>query len=66
MKVKYCYSHVGLADCGLVVVQTDGRLLTYVVAAGAQYGAEESVFHSLFKVCVIMIRVDSKVDWTVD
>jgi hypothetical protein len=66
MKVKYCHSPVGLADCGLVVVQTDGRLLTYVVAAGAQYGAEESVFHSLFKVCVITTRVNRIVDWTVD
>ena len=36
----------------IAMAQTDDRLLTYVVCAGAVYGAEEGVFHSLFKVAI--------------
>ena len=32
-------------------VQGKNKLLTYVVAAGVTYGAEENMLHYLFKVC---------------
>ena len=35
-----------------VLFQNKAKLVTYVIASGLTYGAEESIFHYLFKVTV--------------
>lgn len=35
---------------GILYLQNKAKLVTYVVASGLTYGAEEHIFHYLFKV----------------
>jgi hypothetical protein len=36
-----------------LLFQNKAKLVTYVIASGLTYGAEESIFHYLFKVTVL-------------
>lgn len=42
---------------GILFLQNKAKLVTYVVASGLTYGAEEHIFHYLFKVSLSLYMI---------
>lgn len=51
---------------GILYLQNKAKLVTYVVASGLTYGAEEHIFHYLFKVSFslyMILQEDLLCEW---
>jgi hypothetical protein len=51
--IKRNFLYFIIDEIYFLLFQNKAKLVTYVIASGLTYGAEESIFHYLFKVTVL-------------